>query len=119
MTRIAPTPLASALDALAAQLLELRNRPTQQAAAQTAALADRIRDLARMLKAVDFRRGVWLDQTAERVTSRAMARPYLSFSADELTELVVTLQTAAGFARKAAQRQQRPLAGHWGGGDAA
>ncbi|WP_372400255.1 hypothetical protein ABMY26_32100 [Azospirillum sp. HJ39] len=118
MTHIAPTAVASSLDALAVQIQQLAKNPSQQAAAQTAALADRFSDLARMLRAVDYRRGVWLGQAAETVRSRSTCRPFVPYSAEELVGLAVILQTAAGFARKAVQ-QHRPSTGRWGGGDAA
>ncbi|MBP2231803.1 hypothetical protein J2847_005122 [Azospirillum agricola] len=112
----APNVVASSLDALAAQLRQLVNRPSQQAPAQTAALADRVTALGVQMRGVDFRRGVRLGQVAEALRGRAVARVYLPLPAEELNTLVEMLEAAAEIARAAGRRT---VVHHQHGGDAA
>lgn len=115
MTHIAPTAVANTLDALAGQLDQLANTLTQQAPAQTAALGDRMLDLARMVRRLDFRRGVQLGQIAEKVGGRALARPFQPYTKAELGVLAATLRATATAARDLSRRPATQL----GGGDAA
>lgn len=114
MTHIAPNSVANTFDALADQIASMV--VTQQAPAQTAALAARMAELGRMLRMLDFRSGVRLGQRAEAVQGRAVARPYQPYTADELAGLVTVLRENATAAR---ERARHPGVAGAQGGDAA
>ncbi len=114
MSHIPPNSVANAFGALADQIASMVL--SQQAPAQTAALADRMAELGTMLRKLDFRRGIRLGQRVETIRGRAASRPFHPFTSDELAELVALLRENA-----AAAREQARLLGVTGtkGGDVA
>ena len=108
--------LASSIDALADQLQRLIANPSQQAPAQTCALADRVATLGQQLRDVDFRSGVRMGQVAERLRGHAVARVFTPLKEEDLTTLTTMLRAAASMARDACH-DASPVNRH--GGDAA